>query len=219
VSLGRARRARRIGTLARLCCGAVAIGCAAPPEPARRAEAPAAAASGELDGRFGSVEATGQGLELDLPDAEGWRRDPRDQRSFVAVHAGTSSRLLVRTWRADSTVRPEDCECELRQLRPELPALTPEERVEERSSSVAGYAAARLVAGVVPSLESAGVLDGYALLFGSDGRRCLALIYSTSAQGEAAPRIIGERLAAMTRISFERARRLGIDQRVRVPRR
>jgi hypothetical protein len=197
----------------------VALGCAPPPEPPRRAEAAEAAAPGELSGRFGSVEATGQGLELDLPDAEAWRRDARDPRSFVAVHAPTRSRLLVRTWRADSIVRPEDCERELRRLRPDLPALTPEERVEERSSSVAGYAAARLMAGVVPSPESAGVLDGYALLFGSDGRRCLALIYSTSAQGEAAPRMIGERLGAMTRISFERARRIGIDQRVRVPRR
>jgi hypothetical protein len=73
--------------------------------------------------------------------------------------------------------------------------------------------------GGMPSAESASALAGFALLFASDGRHCLALIYSTSAEGEAAPRLIGERLGAMTRVTFERVRRLDIDQRVRVPRR
>jgi hypothetical protein len=45
------------------------------------------------------------------------------------------------------------------------------------------------------------------------------LIYSTSARGDAAPRSIGERLGALTQVTFERVRRLGIDQRVRVQRR
>jgi hypothetical protein len=179
-----------------MCCAMLAVACAPPPEPPRRAEAPAASAA-ELSTGLGSVEATGQGLELDLPDADRWR------------HA----------WSADSAARPEDCERALRRLRPELPVLAPEQRVEERTLRVAGDHAGRLMAGVVPSPESASALAGFALLFASDGRHCLALIYSTSAEGEAAPRIIGERLGAMTRVTFDRVRRLGIEQRVRVPRR
>jgi hypothetical protein len=216
VSAGRARR--RLGSLARACC-AVAIGCAPPPEPPRQPQAAPRAAGAELATGFGSVEATGQGLELDLPDPGGWRHDARDARSFVAVHAATRSRLLVRAWSAGDIARPADCERELRVLRPELPALAPEMRLEERSLRVAGDHAARLEAGVAPSREAAGALDGYALLFASDGRHCLALVYCTSAQGEAAPRVIGERLGAMTRITFERVRGLGIEQRARVPRR
>lgn len=196
----------------------LAVACAPPLEPPRRIEAPAASAA-ELSTGLGSVEATGQGLELDLPDADRWRHDARDARSFVAVHAATRSRLLVRAWSADSAARPEDCERALRRLRPELPVLAPEQRVEERTLRVAGDHAGRLMAGVVPSPESASALAGFALLFASDGRHCLALVYATSAEGEAAPRIIGERLGAMTRVTFDRVRRLGIEQRVRVPRR
>jgi hypothetical protein len=219
VSPGRARRRRPLGSAVRACCGMFAIACTPPPEPPRRAEAPAASAA-ELSTGLGSIEATGQGLELDLPDAAGWRHDGRDARSFVAVHAATRSRLLARAWSdADSVARPEDCERALRRLRPELPVLAPEQRIEERTLRVAGDHSAVLVAGVLPSAEAASALAGFALLFASDGRHCLALIYSTSAEGEAAPRIIGERLGAMTRVTFERVRRLDIDQRVRVPRR
>jgi hypothetical protein len=202
---------------------ALGAGCAPPPEPPRRAEATLASSEDELGSEFGSVEATGQGLELDLPDTPGWRHDARDERSFVAVHAATRSRLIVKAWNADSIARPDDCEQQLRQLRPELPVLAPEQRIEERSLRVAGDHTARLMAGVVPSpgprRDGGAVLFGHALLFGSDGRHCLALIYSTSAQGGAAPRSVGERLGAMTRVTFERVRRLGIDQRVRVERR
>jgi hypothetical protein len=198
---------------------ALGVACAPPSEPPRSVAAVGSGAAGdELGTGFRSVEATGQGLELELPDAGGWRHDTHDTRSFVALHAATRARLMVRAWIAEAMARPDDCEQQLRRLRPELPALAPEERVEERALRVAGGHAARLMAGVVPSPGSPSALDGHALLFASEGRRCLALIYSTSAQGPAAPRIIGGRLATITRVTFERVRRLGIDERVRVPR-
>ena len=204
--------------------GLLAWACAPPSEPPRAADVAGAAEapSGELDRGFRSVPMKGQGLELDLPDADGWRHDARASRAsrgFVAVHAATRSRLLVRSWSADGLVHPADCERELRRLRPELPAIAPEQRVEERSLRVAGDHAAHLLAGVAPSPARPAELEGFALLFGSDGRHCVALIYSTMAQGSAAPRVIGERLAAMTGVAFEHVRRVGIDQRVRAPRR
>lgn len=201
-----------------LVAAALALACAspAPPPPVATSQPPPAS---ELDGGFRSVEAAGQGLELDLPDADGWRHDGREARSFVAVHPATGSRLLIRAWMAVAIARPDDCEREMRLLRPELPALAPAERIEDRSLHVAGDHTARLVAGVVPSRAAASELEGHALLFGSDGRRCLALVYSTSARGMSAPRVIGERLGSMTRVTFERVRRLGIEERVQVPRR
>lgn len=198
----------------------MALACAPPPEPARRAVAPTPAGTNALQAGFRSIEATGQGLELDLPDADNWRRDARDARSFVAVHAATRSRLLVRGWSADAVVRAADCERQLRQLRPDLPTLAPEQRVEDRPVRVAGDHTAWLMVGVAPSPGSAASLEGHALLFGSDGRHCLALVYSTSADGAAAaPQIIGERLGSITRGTFERVRRLAIEGRVQVPRR
>ena len=169
-----------------------------------------------LDAGFRSVEARGQGLELLLPDADGWRHDPRERRTWVATHAATRSRLLVRMWSADSIVRPADCERQLRELRPDLPTLEPDERIEQRRLTVAGDVAAELTSGAVHAHGSA--LTGHGLLFGSDGRHCLALVFSTQAEGETAARQVGDRLAIVSRALFERVRRLDIRERVVVPR-
>ncbi len=176
---------------------------------------PAPEASG-LDAGFRSVEARGQGLELLLPDADGWRHDPRDTRTWVATHAATRSRLLARSWRADSIVRAADCERQLRELRPALPALLPEERIEQRRLTITGDVAAELTTGAVATNGS--VLAGHGLLFGSDGRHCLALVFTTHAEGDAAARLVGERLGIVSRTVFERVRRLDIPARIVVPR-
>jgi hypothetical protein len=177
---------------------------------------PAPVASG-LDTGFRSVEARGQGLELLLPDADGWRHDPRDTRAWIATHASTRSRLLARTWRAGSIVRAGDCERLLRELRPDLPTLGREQQLERRPLKLAGDYAADLTTGAVASGERTAALAGHALLFGSDGRQCLALVFSTHAEGDTAARQVGDRLGIISRI-FERVRRLDIPTRVVVPR-
>ena len=192
------------------------VSCAASTERVRAKAEPAPVASG-LDAGFRSVEARGQGLELLLPDADGWRHDPRDTRAWVATHAATRSRLLARVWRADRIVRAADCERELRELRPDLPTLEPEERIEQRRLRVAGDFSAELTTGAVHA--NASELTGHGLSFGSDGRECLALVFTTQAEGDAAARQVGERLGIVSRTIFERVRRLDIMGRVVVPRR
>jgi hypothetical protein len=183
-----------------------------PPSP------PAAApASSGFDAGFRRVEAAGQGLELWLPDADGWRHDARDRRSWAATHAATRSRLLVRAWRAEDISPAPACERQMRAWRPELPSLPPEARLETRSVRLGADVAAELWSGVTKS--DAAALQGYAQLVGSDGRDCLYLAYSTSAQGSDGARLIGERLGVVTRLVFERVSRLGIGERVSVPRR
>lgn len=227
------------------------LSCAASPPPPPERMLPAPAVASGLDAGFRSVEASGQGLEFLLPDADGWRHDPRDTHSWVATHAATRSRLLARSWKADSIVRAADCERQLRALRPDLPALAPEERMERRELTVAGDYAAELTTGaraschqsepgqirafaygpcstsgeirraarVSPASADDGALAGYGLLFGSDGRRCLALVFATWAEGGSAARQVGERLGIVSRAVFERVRRLDIPARVLVPRR
>jgi hypothetical protein len=193
--------------------------CAPAAEPATPAAArPEPPASG-FDGTPRTIEATGQGLELRLPDASGWRHDPRQRATWVATHAATGSILVARSWRADTIARPEDCEREMRLWRPDLPVLPSEERLESRQLSLAGgYVASFTSAARSTSAPGRQVL-GHAQLFGSDGRSCMCLAFSTSAQGAGAARTIGERLALVSRLVFERARRIGIDARLAVPRR
>jgi hypothetical protein len=191
--------------------------------PAVEPTAPAAAHSEPLasgfEGGLRTIEATGQGLELSLPDAAGWRHDPRQRATWVATHAATGSILLARSWRADEIARPEDCEREMRLWRPDLPVLRSEERLESRQVSLAGgYVASFTTAARATAAPGRPVL-GHAQLFGSDGRACVCLAFSTSARGADAARAVGDRLAVVSHLVFERARRIGIDARLSVPRR
>jgi hypothetical protein len=210
--LGRAP-APRVALLLGL-AGGCAGGEPAPRAPAASAALPEATAA-TFESGFRDVEAVGQGLVLPLPDAERWRHDARERQSWVATHAGTSSRLLVRVWQATERVRPDDCERALRAFRPDLPRHAPELEIEARRLTVAGDFSAELETGL--ERGGRGPLDGHALLFASDGRTCLCLAYSTLAPGQDAARQLAERLALMAR-SFERVRRLDIAGRVETPR-
>jgi hypothetical protein len=162
------------------------------------------------------VEATGQGILLPLPDADAWRHDPRETRTWVVRHTATQSRLLVRTFRADGVARDDDCERQMRLWRRDLPMLSPEARVEARPLRLEGDFAGELR---TAAEGPAHAVTGHALLFASDGRQCLCLVFSTSAEGANAASLVGARLASITRVSFERARRIPIEADVRRPER
>lgn len=174
-------------------------------------------AAAGLDADFGLVEATGQGILLPLPDADAWRRDPRESRTWVARHTATQSRLLARTFRADGVARGDDCERQMRLWRRDLPVIPPEARVESRRVRLDGDFAGELVTYAEGPIAHA--VTGNALLFASDGRQCLCLVFSTSAEGADAASIVGARLGSITRVGFERVRRIGIEASVRAPER
>jgi hypothetical protein len=191
--------------------------CAAPEtRPPPSAPAVVEPAAARLDGDFGLVEAAGQGVLLPLPDADAWRRDPRETRTWVARHPATQSRLIVRTFRADGVARGEDCERQMRLWRPDLPVLPPEARAETRRLRLDGDLAGELL---TAADGPAHAVTGHALLFASDGRQCLCLVFSTSAEGDGAASTVGARLASVARVSFERARRIPIEADVRAPER
>lgn len=175
--------------------------------------------SSRFDAGFRSIEAIGQGLEFPLPDAQGWRRDPREKQSWVARHRQTTSTLVVRAWEHDDVARIEDCERQARAWRPNLPEAAPEEVLEQREQVLAGVYRARVVLFVRAAAPASGsALSGHALAFGSDARSCLMLAFSTAASGPRATDDVAERLAVVAQGVFGRARRVGIGERVTVPR-
>jgi hypothetical protein len=161
-----------------------------------------------FDAGYRNVEVLGQNLVLELPDAEGWRREGHERQGWEATHARTGSRLVARTWRSDGRVGPGDCERQMRVWRPELPSLSPELRVDQHREAVADYAA-DVVAGVdARTLEASGLVS----IFGSEGRECLCLVFSTSARGVGASATVAGRLGTMSRL-LERARRVKVQAR------
>lgn len=163
------------------------------------------------------LEAREQGLELPLPDAAAWRRDPRERHSWVARHLRSSSQLVLRAWRYEAIARPEDCEQQARLWRRELPTFAPADQIEQSERLLAGYRS-RLTVGVRESPREPGRLLGHVLAFGSDARRCLLLSFSTTATGAAARSVVARRLAIVETTVLQGLRRLDIEGRVTVPR-
>lgn len=187
--------------------------------PARVATASPPPEDSGLDSGLRLLEVWDQGLEFPLPDAAGWRRDPRERHSWVARHLRSSSQLVVRAWRFEDIARPDDCEKQARLWRRELPTLEPAEQLERSERLLAGTYRGQVTLGVRASAREPGRLLGHALAFASDARSCLMLAFSTTATGATARSLIARRLALIDGTVFQRLRRLDIEGRVTVPRR
>jgi hypothetical protein len=184
-------------------------GCGAPPV-LRPGPAPATArtAPDAFEGGYANIEVLGENLVVVLPDAEGWRREPHTLRGWEATHTASGSRLVARTWRAEGRVDAGECERQMRLWRPDLPALTPELRFDERRGVIADYAV-DLVASVDARPSAA---NGVLTAFGNQGRECLCLVFSTAARGQGASELVATRIGTMSRL-FERARRVTVQAR------
>lgn len=164
------------------------------------------------------IHALGQGIEFPLPDAANWRHDRRDERSWVARHRATSSALVVRVFRHDRVARAGDCERQARIWRPDLPRPLPSEVLETGARTFADVYAGELTVFVRRAGGAGGGLLGHILAFGSDAQSCLMLAFSTEARGPDAESEVALRLSALVHSVFARAHRLGIGERVQVPR-
>lgn len=217
---GGTRIAGALGTLAVCALVPCLPGCSHPvrERPPSAAAAAAPAVDSGLESGLRLLEAMGQGLEFPLPDAAGWKRDPRERHSWVARHLRSSSQLVVRAWRFEDIARPEDCEQQARLWRSELPTFSPTERIEQSERLLAGVYRGHVTVGVRGSSREPGRLLGHVLAFGSDARSCLLLAFSTTATGPAAHSVIARRLAIIDGTVFQRLRRLDIEGRVSVPR-
>ena len=152
-------------------------------------------------------------LELPLPDGSSWRVDDASERWLVARHDASDSVLWARGWRAEGVVNREGCEREARLFRRDLPSFA-EGVVDERVLGVPeGFDTAVRV--VVRSAPAGEALEGYAVAFGANVRRCVALVYLTRETGTGAESRLGERLEMVVDGVFARVRSRSIDDRAR----
>lgn len=195
---GRVRAALvRPAAVALVAAGALACGPPpAPPAPPAPPPAPAAAGADLRGGAFGEVRSDRFGVVFSLPDARGWQVDDRSTPWLVARHDASDSTLLVRTWREDENATRERCEAKARLWR-DLPRREGASVFERRRVDVPRGFDTRVDLGVVPSRAGAPV-GGFALAFGGWARRCFAFVYTTSAGGAEAGRVLADRLAAMS---------------------
>jgi hypothetical protein len=147
------------------------------------------------------------GLKLPLPDGKSWRIDDHDGSWLVAKHVGSASELVVKVWREDSVVNRGRCEERARFWR-KIPERESADIVEKHAVDVpSGFDTVVEVGVIAPALRGKAAkvgedLRGVAMAFGGKGRRCFAWVYTTSAGGQGAEAVLGERLATMVQGSL-----------------
>lgn len=138
-------------------------------------------------------------LSIPLPNRSGWVMK-REKSSFLVLeHAATSSTLLVGLWREDTMMNRQRCEQQARLLR-ELPRRDGEVLSTVDVHVPAGFDT-RIDVGFVATGEQP--LAGWALAFGGLARECFAFVFTTTAAGDDAERIVGDRLAVMQTLALE----------------
>ena len=150
-------------------------------------------------------------IELMLPERDSWQIS--DGAWLVAEHAVTSSRLALRTWRAERLVRRSDCEAQARLALSSLPTIREEAVVDRRALSAPAELDTELVVGVEPSARG---ISGYAVAFGSGVGRCYAAVFTTSVNDAGGEREVATRLGIVVDrvLSGVRVRSVG-DRAVR----
>jgi hypothetical protein len=208
-----------------LVCVAASLGGCAARTVAPQGEPRAPSAHADAPG-FGhgldQLASAAQGVQFFLPGALSWQVRDGARTGLVATHAATHSRLAIRAFRDTAIGGAERCEAQARAADRTLPSLAGEV-IERRHIALAPDFELALVV-TVAAEEAEGpalgepVLRGHALAFGGDGRRCLAVTFSTAAQGPRADALVAERLGLIVESTFARMRLRSIDQRVQSPR-
>ena len=148
-------------------------------------------------------------IELTLPDKANWQIS--DGPSWlVAVHAASSSRLAVRTWRAERLVRRADCATQAHLARPSIPIVHDEAVVDRRVLAVPAAFDTELVVGVEPG--AAGI-SGYAIAIGASVGQCYAAVFTTQVAGGGAEQEVATRLGLVVDRIFSGVRVRSVDER------
>jgi hypothetical protein len=135
-----------------------------------------------------------------LPDRGGWVLRKERSRFLIFDHAASSSQLSLALWREDDNMSPASCEEKARLWR-DLPRRG--KAIDELQLGVPKGFASHAEVGFGDSKPGEPV-HGYLLAFGAAARRCFAFAYATTAQGDGAERLVGDRLAVMRAVTLER---------------
>jgi hypothetical protein len=190
------------------------LGCGSPPEPSPPPSAPPSPVARRADGtlRWGLVELAEIRAVVELYDPERWQ--PVNGGTFTVLeHAASRSVLVLRVWRATRLVRPVECEAEARLARPSLPRVNADSIIDERPLEAPSEFSGSVVVGVEPS--PTGATRGYALAVGAAVGRCFVLAFETSADGNDAAGVVGDRLRAAADRIAPSVQLHRVDERVR----
>jgi len=148
-------------------------------------------------------------IELMLPEKAAWRIT--DGPTWLeAEQRDSSSKLALRTWRADRLVRRGDCAAQARLARSTIPIAREESIVERRPFAAPTGFDSELIVGVEPSAE--GVV-GYAIVFGASVGYCYAAVFTTTASGSGADQEVAARLGIAVDRVLSGVRTRSIDER------
>jgi len=165
------------------------------------------------------VESHRLGLGVELPDLDGWRLNDVDGPWLRGVHATTESRIAVRTWSAPRSVRPSDCEAQVRLWRSGVPGDEPNALLETHVLDTATGFRFEVKVGWVDVEPGKG--EGFLLAFGARPRRCVALVYVTAFAGsvdDAAVRdVVLDRLGTIDAQVVPTLSVLGAESRIQSP--
>lgn len=167
-----------------------------PPAPSPAPASPPAFAAGN-EGTFRSERFR---LRLPLPEGRAWRIDDHGSPWLTAMHAGSASSLMVRTWNEEGRASAARCE-ERARLWKKLPERGNAEILQDRAIDAPAGFDTRLLVGVLAGRPGAPI-GAFATAFGAHAHRCFVWVYTTSAEGPGAERVLGERLAAMVEASL-----------------
>jgi hypothetical protein len=176
---------------------ALVTGCAgtpvkAPPATAGSASAAAPARSDAQDSKSERLRSRSLDLPLDLmlPEKASWRIS--DGPNWLdAERVASSSKLALRTWRAERLVRRSDCAAQARLARSTIPIVNEESVIDERPFAAPSGFDSELVVGVEPSARG---IEGYAIVFGASVGFCYAAVFTTIASGAGAEQEVAARL-------------------------
>jgi hypothetical protein len=183
------------------------------PRPASSADIP--------DARWGRFPSRRFDLVVALPDGKSWRIDDHSSRWLVASHAASGSHLWARTWREPTLANRARCEARAREWAPKLPALERAQLIDRRivpAVPAPGFDT-EIVAGIEPPQASpqGERVQGFVTAFGAEGKKCVAIVFTTSLQGASAAARLGDRLALGTSIVEAVAFRSELEPDVHAP--
>ena len=139
-------------------------------------------------------------LTIGLPEGTLWKIDDHPGEWLRATHPA-GALLRAKVWTTTHITTRDRCEEQVRAWLPDLPTPEGQEVIDDRELTdfpARGFKT-RLLVGLAPATVATPV-SGLALAIGVSERKCVAMVFTTSASGPTAPIDLAARLAIGARI-------------------
>jgi hypothetical protein len=173
-----------------------------PPPRSPAAHAPPAPLKALVDDRWGRFRSHRFGRSVPLPDGTRWKIDDHSSSWLVAQHPDTDTTFRARVWLEPKPMSHAACEANARRLAPDLPLIAGQGTIDDHlivDTPAVGFET-RIVVGLHDTNAASDSVGGHVLAFGAAGRKCVAIAFTTNAQGPRGSAVLGARLELGARI-------------------